>query len=144
MTVAQTVESALKSATLYSDDLVYVMVSLPVAAVTAAAGVIAEISEPFTVMIVDKDEITLVLTEAEVTEFSRRLPGATLSDARYRLITFDIPLEPTLVGFMKKVSGALSAAGVTLMPFAAFQRDHILVPADQYEQARTALKALQQ
>lgn len=142
--MAQTVESALKSATLYSDDLAYVMVSLPTAAVTAAAGVLAEISEPFTVMIVDKDEITLVLTEAEVNEFSRRLPGARMSDARYRLITFDVALEPTLVGFMAKVSTALAAAGVTLMPFAAFHRDHILVPADQYDQARAALKALQQ
>jgi hypothetical protein len=71
--VAQTVEDALRAATLYSDDVTYIMVSLPAAAITAAAGVLAEISEPFAALIADKDEVTLVLTadEAAVSEAQR-------------------------------------------------------------------------
>lgn len=142
--MAQTVEAALKSATLYSDDILYVMVSLPPSAITAAAGVMAEISEPFTALIADKDELTLVLTEAEVQEFSRRLPGARLSEARYRLITFDVELEPTLIGFIARISSVLEGAGIPIMPFASFARDHILVPAQQYELAREVLQTLKQ
>ncbi len=141
--MAQTVDDALRSATLYSDDVLYLMLSLPPAGITAAAGVVAEIGEPFVALIADKDEVTLILTEAEAAEFSRRLPGARQSEARYRLITFDVELEPTLVGFMARVSAVLAAAGVTLMPFAAFARDHLLVPDSQYDQAIAALSALQ-
>lgn len=141
--MTQTVDDALRSATLYSDEIAYVMLSLPPAGIMAAAGVLAEVGEPFMAMIVDKDEVTLVLTEAEATEFSRRLPGARKSEAHYRLITFDIELEPTLVGFMASVSAILAEAGVTLMPFAAFARDHLLVPVAQYEQAIAALRTAQ-
>ena len=141
--MAQTVDDALRSATLYSDDLVYVMLSLPPAGIMAAAGVLAEVGEPFVAMIADKDEVTLVLTEDEAAEFSRRLVGARKSEARYRLITFDVELEPTLIGFMARVSAVLAGAGVTIMPFAAFARDHLLVPENQYAQAMSALSALQ-
>lgn len=141
--MVQTVDEALRAATLYSDELAYVMLSLPVGAITAAAGVLAEISEPFAALIADKDEVSLVVTTAEADEFSRRLPGARRSETTYRLLTFDIALEPTLIGFMAKVSATLAAANVSIMPFAAFSRDHILVPEDQFEQARAALSALQ-
>ena len=141
--MAQTVDDALRSATLYSDDITYIMLSLPASGIVAAAGVLAEVAEPFAALIADKDEVTLVLTEEEAVEFNRRLPGARKSVARYRLITFDVVLEPTLVGFMARVSNLLAAADVTIMPFAAFARDHLLVPESQYEQAMSALQAAQ-
>lgn len=140
--MTQTVETALRGAPLYSDDTIYVMLTLPLTAITAAAGVVAEISEPFTALIVDKDEVTLVLTASEVEEFSRRLPGAQRSSMTYRLLTLDVALEPTLVGFMARVSAALADAGVSILPFAAYTRDHLLVPENQFEQARTALAML--
>jgi hypothetical protein len=141
--VAQSVDDALRGATLYSDDTPYVLLSLPLAAITAAAGVVAEISEPFTALLVDKDEVTLVLTAREADEFSRRLPGAQRSAATYRLLTLDVALEPTLVGFMARVSAALAEANVPILPFAAYTRDHLLVPEDQFDRAKAALEQLQ-
>ncbi|MBC7813669.1 MAG: ACT domain-containing protein [Burkholderiales bacterium] len=138
----QTIEQALAAAKLYSDGQQYVLARLPLAAITAAAGVIAEMSEPFCALIVDKDEVTLLLPEVALADFARRLPGHTASPDKLRLITFDVVLEPTLVGFMARVTAALAAANVTVFPYAAFSRDHLFVPTTQYDSAIAALKKL--
>lgn len=141
--MAQTVEQVLAKATLFSDGELYKLVHLPPNAITAAAAVLAEIGEPFSALIVDKDEVTLVLSKADLEEYARRLPDHKASADDYRLITFDVELEPTLTGFMARVSQVLAEAKVVIMPFAAFNRDHLLVPAHQFEQAMKALRGLQ-
>lgn len=140
--MAQTVDDALKAAQLYTDDLEYQMIKLPARGVVAAASILAEINEPFGAMVVDKDEVTLVIPSDAVTDFARRMYGHAQSPAVYRLITLDVELDPTLTGFMARVSGALAAQGVTVMPFAAFTRDHLLVPAEQFDTAWAALQKL--
>ena len=139
----QTVDQALKNAQLYTDQLEYSLVHLPPNAIMVAAGVIAEIGEPFGAMIVDKDEVTLVIPADAVADFSKRLREHRLSDTSYRLITFDIELEATLTGFMARISQALADAGIPILPFAAFSRDHLLVPSAHFDTAWSALKALQ-
>ncbi len=142
MAVAQTVEQALKSARLYSDGVTYQVVQLPAAAITVAAGILAEIGEPFGALIADKDEVTLVLPGNALPDFERRLRDYCASASPYRLITFDVVLEPSLVGFLAHVSAALAQAGIPILPYAAFSRDHLLVPADQYDAAVAALNRL--
>lgn len=139
----QTVEQALQAAQLYTDEIEYRLVHLPSRAIMAAAGVIAEIGEPFAALLVDKDEVTLVIPAEAVEVYERRLREHRLSDATYRLITFDLELEPTLIGFMALIAAALAAAQVPILPFAAFSRDHLLVPATQFEAAWATLKTLQ-
>lgn len=127
---------------LYTDDRPYVIIHLPARAVVAAAGVLAEVGEAFSVMIADKDEVTLVLAEEIWENFKRaRLPEHRVAPGRFRLITFDLPLEPDLVGFMAAVSGALAEAGISLMAFSAYERDHLLVPSNRFDAARSALQA---
>jgi hypothetical protein len=138
----QTVEQALKAAQLYSDNIEYRLIHLPPNAITAAAGVIAEIGEPFAALIVDKDEVTLVIPAEAVEVFARRLRDHRLSDSTYRLITFDLELEPTLTGFIARIATALAEAQIPILPFAAFSRDHLLVPSTQFDAAWAALTAL--
>jgi hypothetical protein len=140
--MAQTVQEALRQASFYSDDEPYLLVKLPPSGITAAAGVVAEISDPFCALIVDKDEVTLVVPHEAVEEFGRRMRDHISSTSYYRLITIDAVLEPDLVGFMAAVSAALAQAGVPVFPYAAYSRDHILVPADQYDAALAALEKL--
>src|SRR5215813_1332084 len=140
--MAQTVQQALATVQLYSDYQDYILVKLPARAITAAAGVIAEISEPFCALIVDKDEVSLVIPADAWADFSARLPGNTVSEKPYRLITFDGVLELSLVGFMAQVSRRLAEANVPILPLAAFTRDHILVPAHQFDIAMTTLQKL--
>ncbi|NDJ60983.1 MAG: ACT domain-containing protein [Chloroflexi bacterium] len=140
----QTVEQALQQAQLYTDDQAYRLVRLPASAITAAAGVLAQVGEPFSALIVDKDEVTVIMPSEEVTAFADRLPDHQVSDVEYRLITFDVELEAGLVGFMARISAALAEAHVSILPYAAFNRDHVLVSAAQFDAAWSALTALRQ
>jgi hypothetical protein len=137
-----TVEQALAQASLYTDDIDYVLLRLPAVAIIAAAGVVAEIGEPFCALIIDKDEVSLVIPAAALEDFAARLPGHQGGEKHYRLITFDIVLDLTMVGFMARVSATLAEVGVSILPLAAYTRDHILVSADQLNIAILALENL--
>ncbi len=138
----QTLEEALQNAVLYSDDYIYRFVKLPVNAITAAAGVIAQAGNPFSALLLDKDEVTLMIEDEDFHEFKKRLLDHEVSDIGYRLITFDIELEPTLIGFMAQVSTALASHNISLMPFAAYSRDHIFVNEADFDKAMTILENL--
>jgi hypothetical protein len=129
----------LKQATLYTDDLDYLMIGLHPRAVIAAAGVLAEIGEPFGTLIVDKDEVTLIIPAADYEEFQKRLPDAKLSDPM-RLITLDVTLPPDLTGFMALVGKLLGEAGIPIIPIGAFERDHVLVPSTRFAEAWVVLE----
>jgi uncharacterized protein len=132
----------LVEARFYSDSERYVLVRLPAKAITAAAGIIAEISDPFTALIVDKDEVTLIVPEEATEEFAARLRDHIVSEERYRLITIDVILPPDLVGFMALVSTALAEANISVFPYAAYSRDHILVRETQHAAAVDVLEKL--
>jgi hypothetical protein len=138
----ESVKEILSKASLYSDGRDYVFVRLPAQAITAAAGVVAELGEPFCGLVIDKDEVSLILPEEAWKDFSNRLPGHTTAESLYRLITIDTPLDMNLVGFMAYVSRALADAKVPILPLAAYTRDHILVPVNQIDAAMTALQKL--
>ncbi len=132
----------LKQTTFYSDGQPYAFVRLPASAITAAAGLVASIGEPFCALLVDKDEVSVMMPAEAWAEFKQRLVNNQTAAVSYRLITFDIVLEPDLVGFMAYVSAALAEAGVSILPFAAYSRDHLFVPESQFEQALAALESL--
>jgi hypothetical protein len=134
--------ATLSQATLYTDDVLYTLVHLPAPAITAGAAVLAEVGAPFSALVVDKDEVTLVLPQDAWPEFAHRLPDHRTADG-YRLITFDLPLDPTLIGFMALVSRILAEAGAPILALSAFERDHILVPAAQFQAAWDALRMAQ-
>ncbi len=142
--MTQTVDEALRGAVLYSDKREYRLLQLPPNAMTLAAGVLAEAALPFSALLADKDEVTLLLPEVACQEFARRLRHATISEQVYRVITFDISLEPTLVGFMARVSGELAEAAIPILTYAAYSRDHIVVRVQDFEAAIRVLEALQQ
>jgi hypothetical protein len=135
-------KTAVQAMKLHTDGESYRFIRLPTGRATAAAGVLAEIADPFLALVVDENEITLVLPDGVINDYAKRLGKYTLSDRVYRLITFDLELEHDLIGFTALVSAALAAARVPIMPLAAFSRDHILVPAEHFETAWDALEKL--
>ncbi len=140
--MSQTVEKILANATLYTDGQNYKFVQLPPKAITAAAGVVADIGEAFCALIADKDDVTLMMPSEAFDDFARRLPGCQSSETLYRLITIDVALEPTLVGFMARISEVLADAGISIMPYAGYTRDHVFVPAEKFELAMSTLEEL--
>ena len=141
--MTQTVEKVLANTDIYSDGHSYRLLRLPAKAITLAAGVMAESGIPFCAAIADKDEMSLLLRDDVQQEFTRRLRSAEISDQVYRQITFEASLEPTLVGFIATISQALAEADIPILTYAAYSRDHILVPAAQFNAAMRTLTALQ-
>lgn len=141
--MAQNVDSVLSRTAVFSDEQTYRLLRLPSNGITLAAGVVAEASLAFNAMIVDKDEVTLLLPEEVCEEFSRRLRLAAPCAVDYRLITFEAQLEPNLVGFIARISAALADAGIPILVYGSFSRDHIFVPEAHFKAALETINALQ-
>ena len=137
-------DAALKRAVLETDDQTYALIHLPANGIMAAAGVLAQIAHPFTALIVDRHEVTLIIPEDYLEDFADRLRDHRRDPPSYRLITFNIPLDSALVGFMARISTALAAAQISILPLAAFERDHILVRSEQFDAAIHTLRQLQE
>ncbi|MYE26058.1 MAG: ACT domain-containing protein [Chloroflexi bacterium] len=140
--MSQTVDDVLRSAKLYSDGRLYRLVKLPQRAITLAAGIVAEIGRPYCALIVDKDEVTLLMPDEARADFRARLRQAQASERAYRLITLDLALDPELVGLIARLAAALAAVDIPILAFAAYSRDHLLVPAEDFDKAMRALSNL--
>ena len=141
--MSQTVDGVLRRASLYSDGRRYRILKLPPIAAALAVSVVAEIAMPFCALIVDKDEVTLMIPDEARSTVSSRLRGAIAGERTYRLITLDAALDPDLVGLMARIAAALAAAGIAILTFAAYSRDHIFVSSDDFEAALRARQQLQ-
>ena len=141
--MSRSVDCILRSASLYSDERPYRILKLPPNAITLAAGLVAEVGEPFSAFIADKDEVSLMIPEGALEAFSTRLREAIVIDKEYRLITLEAVLDPDLVGLLARISQTLAAAGIPILTFAAYSRDHIFVPQDDFDRAILALRNLQ-
>ncbi len=142
--MSQSVQEVLRGASLYSDGRNYRILKLPPNAITLAAGLVAEIGLPYCALIVDKDEVTLMLPDEAQAAYSARLRGAIASERAYRLITLDAELDPELVGLMARLASALAGAGIPLLSFAAFSRDHVFVSSADFDEAVRQLQRLQE
>ncbi len=142
--MSQSVDEVLYSASLYSDGQIYRLLKLPPNAVTLAAGLVAEIGLPYCALVADKDEVSLMIPDEARGAYSARLRDAEVSERRYRLITLDAVLASDLVGLMARIAGALALAGIPMLTFAAYSRDHLFVSNDDFDKAMRTLQTLQE
>lgn len=124
-----------KKMDLYTDDTDYILLKFPPTGITVAAGILAQIGDPFGTVIVDKDEVTLIIPVDVMDDFAKRLQDVEKSPDVYRLITFDIVLDFSVVGFMAGISRVLADANISILPLAAFSRDHLLVKKADFNKA---------
>ena len=88
-------------------------------------------------VIKDSRETTCVVEEA------RLRPQKFLGiEGGWRMITFDMVLPFTLVGFLAVVSGALAEAGISIFTLSAYSTDHIFVKNRDLEKAVRTLEKL--
>lgn len=86
----------------------------------------------------DGHEVTLMLDDADLVNIRPGLTEAKIERA-YRLLTFDIVLDHSVVGFMAEIARILAEAEVSILPISAYSRDSILIKQNQLA---TALRAL--
>lgn len=94
-------------------------------------------SAPFMIFS-DKFEVTLLLDETDFGTIRHAIRDAKW-EGNFRLLTFDIELDFTIVGFLAEVSRILAEAEISIVALSAFSRDHLLI---KQEDLAKALKVL--
>ncbi|MFH1591143.1 MAG: ACT domain-containing protein [archaeon] len=85
----------------------------------------------------DEKETTVIIAE-------ERIAGKSLlkQEGGWRVITLDIVFPMDVVGVTARVAGALAENGVSVMPLAAYSRDHFLVKEVDLDKAVETFSAL--
>jgi hypothetical protein len=89
----------------------------------------------------DYSEVSLVIKAEEWEEIEHSFNGF-LVEGPYRLITFDIVLDLSIVGFLAVISARLAEAGISIYALSTFLRDHILVKEEDAKRAEKVLLQL--
>ncbi|NQT07932.1 ACT domain-containing protein [Candidatus Bathyarchaeota archaeon] len=105
------------------------------------AGEILGNADAFSSITFDYAEVSLVLKAEEWDELKGGFKEYR-EEGPYRLITFDIVLDLSIVGFLAEVSARLAEAGVSIYALSTFLRDHILVKGEDAEVAENVLTRL--
>jgi hypothetical protein len=96
---------------------------------------------PWSSVTYDHMEVSVVLSESKWLELRDRFTAYRV-EGPYTLITFDIVLDLSLVGFLSVVSSVLADEGVSIFALSTYLRDHILVKKVDAVRAVEALEGL--
>lgn len=86
-------------------------------------------------------EVSVVLSVSEWGRLRERFTAYSV-EGPYTLITFDIVLDLSLVGYLSVVSSVLADEGVSIYALSTYLRDHILVKKVDAGKAVAALERL--
>jgi len=86
----------------------------------------------------DKWEVTLLLDDTDFGTIRYQIRDAKTA-GNYRLLSFDVELDFSVVGFLAEVARILADAEISIVALSAFSRDHLLI--NQNDLAK-ALKVL--
>ena len=82
----------------------------------------------------DKFEVTLLLDEIDYEKIRYSILSAK-SQSGFRLLTFNIELDFTVVGFLAFVAKILADANISIIALSAFSRDHLLIKQNDLAKA---------
>ena len=82
---------------------------------------------------------TLLLPDSEAQGWLERLPGARCTRP-WVWLRFELPMAWDLVGFLAHVTGLLARAGISVGAICGYDRDHLIVSAEQRDAARSVLE----
>jgi hypothetical protein len=86
----------------------------------------------------EKRETTLLLDVIDFGTIRHAIRDAK-TQGGFRLLTFDMELDFSVVGFLAEIARILAGAGISIIALSAFSRDHLLI---KQEDLSKALKAL--
>ncbi len=116
----------------------YALVSLPASEADRADSFLPKVGEGFAHCVSEPGTATLLLLERRLPRSLRRWKGWRVQRG-FRVISFETPMEWTVVGFLARVTGALAEAGVPVGVVCSFDFDHVFVPAGRLKEARRAI-----
>ncbi|HEY0321651.1 MAG TPA: ACT domain-containing protein [Pyrinomonadaceae bacterium] len=90
--------------------------------------------ESIFMLLKDGHEVTLLLEESDWRAMRHAVRDARI-EGGFRLLTLDIMLDWTVVGFLAHVTNLLAQAGISCGALSAFSRDHLLIKQDELAKA---------
>jgi hypothetical protein len=97
--------------------------------------------QPFSSVTYDNNEVSVVLRASDWERLKGEFSGFDEAGP-YKLLTFDIVLDLSIVGFLSVVSAVLAEEGVSIYAISTYLRDHILVRKEDSPRAVAALRKL--
>ena len=122
----------------HADD--YTIVSIKPDEEAKARSLLRDL-QPFSSVTYDNNEVSVVLRTSEWERLKGEFSGFDEAGP-YRLLTFDIVLDLSIVGFLSVVSAVLAEEGVSIYALSTYLRDHILVRKEDSQRAVAALRKL--
>ncbi len=86
----------------------------------------------------DKWEVTLLLDEIDFEAMRVGLRDAKIGKG-FRLLSFDIKMDFSVVGFLAFISTKLAEAEISIVALSAFSRDHLLIKQEDLGKALNVL-----
>ncbi len=86
----------------------------------------------------DEHEVTLLLEEEDWRTMHHAVRDARV-EGGFRLVTLDIELEWTVIGYLARVTALLAGAGISCGALSGFSRDHLLIKQDDLAKALRVL-----
>jgi len=96
---------------------------------------------PYSSVTYTEEEVSVVLRASDWDALEGSFPESR-EEGPYRLLTFDIVLDLSIVGFLSVVSTALAEEGVSIYAVSTYLKDHILVKKADEARALEALRRL--
>lgn len=93
---------------------------------------------PF-VLFKDAWEVTMIVPERQAIGLMQSR-FQIQKETGFRLVSFDVDLDFDVVGFMALITGIAAEAGVSILSFASFKRDHLFVRQEQLSEFLIALR----
>jgi len=119
----------------------YCLVSLPTTMLAEAGSLISEEDGRFAVLIAEPDEVSLTIRESVWQASPLRL-HATAQSGPFRAMTFNLDLNPGVIGYFAPAAHRLAKAGISIVPQCAFLKDHVLVHEADLSKAMEVLEKL--
>lgn len=94
-------------------------------------------SAPFMIFS-DKWEVTLLLDEIDFAAIRDSIPAGKV-EVGFRLLSFDIELDFSVVGFLAEVTRIFAEMNISIVALSAFTRDHILIKQNDLSKALKVL-----
>jgi len=86
----------------------------------------------------DRFETTLLFDEIDFETIRHAVRDAKV-ERNFRLLTFDIELDFSVVGFLAQITRILAEAEISIVALSAFSRDHLLIKQDDLAKALKVL-----
>jgi hypothetical protein len=122
----------------HADD--YTVVSIKLDEEAKARSLLRDL-QPFSSVTYDNNEVSVVLRASDWERLKGEFSGFDEAGL-YKLLTFDIVLDLSIVGFLSVVSAMLAEEGVSIYAISTYLRDHILVRKEDSPRAVAALRKL--